>query len=275
MSGITTAVAGLVAFQLLGAMPAIEPADGSAPRRVPLSHDAIVPAMELLAQDVPEGIRPGAWMSAPHNCTMAFVVRDSVSRLYITTAGHCADFAGQEVRVRGHGLIGHVAATRWAARGEGPGDFALVAIPPEKYGEVDPRMAGWGGPLGLVRGQPEEDIAGRQYGWGYKHWFTHETRCREVTIRGAEWSQRSYGGVGALGFGDSGSPVILADGRAVGIVSGGDPFTPVVLPADPLEINPTFGGSRLDWALHELEKMTGLKLRLVDGGPPVQTCGDT
>jgi hypothetical protein len=220
------------------------------------SHDMYVPTMRLLAQGVPDSIRPGAWMSSPSNCTMAFVVRDTASRLYITTAAHCVDFVGQPVSLWEEGRIGTVRAMAGV-------DMALVEIDPAKYDRVNPTMVGWGGPTGMATGPVAEGTPLLHYGWGYLGtWVVDQTRCRPHVFFANDGAR--YEGLGQISSGDSGSPIMTADGKAMGLTNWG--FGIVV------QIPGYFGGPRFDQGLAALEGASGLDLELVTGEPVRPVC---
>lgn len=223
----------------------------------PVTHDPVVPLYHLLAQDIPEGIRPGAWMTAPHNCTMSFAVQDGQGIPYLTTAGHCVDAVGQAVHLKNEGPIGEVVAFTDAGVGA---DYALVRIDEDNRSQVDPSVPGWGGPTGVARGADLDDGV-KHYGWGVLTWPLHESRCRS----GAGpllWGTKAFGFAGVAAFGDSGSDAMLGDGRAAGIVTH-------------LSIAPWQGtvlGTRHTHAIDRLESRTGLDLTLMTGGPVADRC---
>jgi hypothetical protein len=229
------------------------------PEGVPLTHGPIVPVMDLLAQNVKPGIRPGQWMQYPADCTFSFVVADQSGRLYITSAGHCVDFTGQAVRTRDLGEIGFVRAWRFTDVGQ---DFALIQIHPHMYEHVDPTMIGWGGPTGLLTTTPPAGTTLRHYGFGSATWMDHSTRCRSAVTTGSSWSTTTYHQHGVVLWGDSGSPTMTAAGLAVGINTH-------------LSLNPAAGqssGTRFTHALAQLSQMTGLQLTLVPGRAVNDVC---
>lgn len=228
----------------------------------PASHDAVVPVMDLLAQNTVEGIRPGAWMEEPAACTFAFVVEDENGKLYITTAGHCVNHVGQAVTIREEGEIGTVVAFEDAGA---PRDYALIRIHEDKYDRVDPTMIGWGGPTGLYTDSPA-GLQGIQtlkhYGWGTATWMDHTTRCRQAVANGGSWDSTTFSMFGTVLFGDSGSGTITADGLALGINTH-------------IQTVATQGiskGPRFDHALDRLSTLSGLGLSLVEGGPVNEVC---
>lgn len=246
------AVATLVALLVPAHLAAAPAADA-----VPVTHGPLMPAMLLLAQDVPTGIRPGAWIVRPNGCTLAFIVHDAAGAPYALTAGHCLA-EGQPVSLYGDGVVGTVVASRNDGLGE---DFALVRVHADKAHLVDPTMIGWGGPVGVQDGTVRGDVL--HYGWGTATWPTDDTRCRRGTASVMHEDERSFAFVAAALWGDSGSAVIDADGRALGILTH-------------VSTDPTGGatvlGTRVTYALAELEAMTGLELSLADGEPVRDEC---
>lgn len=228
----------------------------------PATHDPVVPAMEILAQNTIEGIRPGAWMESPAACTFAFVVEDEDGKLYITTAGHCVNRVGEAVTIREEGEIGTVVAFRDAGAEH---DYALIVIHEEKYDRVDPTMIGWGGPTGLYTGGPG-GLQGVQtlkhYGWGTATWMDHTSRCRLAAGSAGSWGSNTFSMFGTVLFGDSGSGTITADGQALGINTH----------LQPAVVNGVSTGPRFDHALDELSGLTGLQLSLVEGEPVNDVC---
>ncbi|MDQ1711047.1 MAG: hypothetical protein QOE45_497 [Frankiaceae bacterium] len=173
--------------------------------------------------DVFTGIRPGALMVSPSQCTMGFVFQttegafDPAQQLYIGTAAHCVGSVGQHVSLRvispTDGLpvtvdIGTVAVLGGGAFTD---DFALVAIDPALSSWVSPSVAHWGGPTGAdLTSGPGTGITFTGHGL-------------DVT------TGPGYPRAGVLGFrapgyvkwfgatlgGDSGGPVTTAAGLAV------------------------------------------------------------
>lgn len=244
----------------------------AAPEAVPLSHGFFTPFMHLAALDIPEGIRPGAWVQiGTAECTAAFVVTDAAGALYITTAAHCTGFVGQRARVTQGQMVAALAepaefgtvVARWP---QGL-DAALVRIDPETYSQVSPTMIGWGGPTGLVTDTPPKGTGTLHHGWGWVTWYEQQTRCRRGSLEGAgtnTWWAHEVGGGG-----DSGSPIMTEDGRALGILDwGGGLIVPTPTGAF---ASTMVGGVRLDAVLRALNAQ-GWGLSLVEGGPVNQLC---
>jgi hypothetical protein len=142
-------------------------------------------------------------------CTLGALLRDERGRRYFTYAGHCAVPAavGAPVLDRGSHLIGTLA---FAAYDHERGvDIALVQVAAGR--RTDPAVRGWGGPTGLLTGvAPAGPV-----------------RFSGSSAAGLAGQARSSTTVGidrSLAFrlgpepvpGDSGSPILLADGRLAG-----------------------------------------------------------
>jgi hypothetical protein len=264
----------LLALALLLALPAL-PVSAPAHDAVPLSHEAIAPYMHLAALDLAEGIRPGAWIQlGTADCTAAFVLRDATGALYLTTAGHCTTAPGQRASYTSDAAVAALATpepfgTVVANWPQGL-DAALIRIDADEYANVNPSMIGWGGPTGLVTSAPPDGTQTRHYGWGWWTWMDHTTRCRVGLLEPADFGgfdSATWWYFGPVGNGDSGSGVLTADGRALGILDWGGLGTPTS-PAAFME----GGGTRLDRAIAAFEAVTGLDLELVTGGPVSDTC---
>ncbi|HEV8361389.1 MAG TPA: hypothetical protein VGR28_13145 [Candidatus Thermoplasmatota archaeon] len=259
---------------LLLALPALP-----APAReaTELSHEAIAPYMHLAALNLPAGIRPGAWLQlGPADCTASFVVRDASGALYITTASHCTHALGERVKYTSNALIAAQAPpTEFGtvvARWPQGYDAALIKIDAAKYGDVSPRMIGWGGPTGLATSAPAADTQVLHYGWGWWTWMDHTTRCRIGVMD--SFDSQTWWYDGPVGNGDSGSAVMTEDGLALGVLDwGSSSGLPLLLgpPAGPY-VFLAGGGTRFDRALAAWEAVTGLDLELVTGGPVNATC---
>lgn len=161
------------------------------------------------------GIRPGAWMIAPHGCTMNFVFRQQ-SAFGIGTAGHCVDRVGQSVVILtlapGTNTsvlidIGSVVVRHDNGIGD---DFALVSIRPELYSWVSATTALIGGPCGMYPGFGPETV--EHYGHGLAIGAGGTPRAGIALT----WKRDSYGWDSLAIFGDSGSPVRVTDLKAAG-----------------------------------------------------------
>jgi hypothetical protein len=260
------------------AIPVQVPADGApAPPpagAVPLSHGFWTPYMHIAALDIPRGIRPGAWLQiGGANCTAAFVVQDASNALYITTAGHCTTGVGQRARIKEGVLVAALGTMQEfgtvVARWPQGLDAALIRIDPDKYGNVNPRMPGWGGPTGLVTSIPALPPTVLHYGWAWDTWFEHETRCKRAVALLDDWTSTQWWVAGMVsGGGDSGSAVMTDDGRALGILDWGALVVPTPTGAF---VSVVDGGTRFDAALNAF-RAVGFDVSLVLGGAANPVC---
>ena len=198
-------------------------------------------------------ITPGVQMfTAGAQCTGNFVYTDDAGHVLVGYAAHCAGRGGQTdtdgcstgslplgTRVRfaqgataatrgttvGHGtlvysswLAMHRAGTT-AAHACAYNDLALVRVDPDDVGKVNPSVPFWGGPVGISPGAP----AGSQvYTWG-------ESSLRPTTVLSPKTGSSLGGGAGGWTWdvytatpgipGDSGSGLLDAHGRALGVLS--------------------------------------------------------
>lgn len=169
-----------------------------------------------------EGLSPGDnVVSEGASCTLAFLVADPTG-LYFMTAGHCIA-EGATATNPDHGPIGTGAFTHLAgssANGEGsPGeDFALIRIDPALYGDLNPKVCAWEGPTGVF----DEDANGgevRHHGYGMILGDVPQTRARSGHNLQYTAGSDVFRWLGAGVPGDSGSAVIHADGRALGVLT--------------------------------------------------------
>lgn len=200
-------------------------------------------------------IRPGAAMSSPAGCTMNWIVRDAAGQLYIGSAGHCAD-VGRRVSLSGLGQIGTVAYNGFSAGI----DFLLVRIDESKYPLVDPTLCHWGGPSAVGVAPVGEHLL--VYGFGTIYGTVSATRGRMGVAMGNSVDTLTY--LGTMQPGDSGAPVMTADGLAVGIHVRSS-LTAVVVRVDPA---PKYA-TRLDAGLAHAESVLGTDLELVPSTTPV------
>lgn len=179
-------------------------------------------------------------------CTYNFVFRDESGTRYIGIAGHCIGIrsseVGQEMHVTG---IGRIGTAVWKAalptdrglfpvpegdpyacgalRPEGGDyclDFALVEIDPALYGRINPAVRHWGGPTGFVpREEIEAGMTMYHYGYGAGYGAHEMTRPRVGAVLGTVTGGCGYRTAYPLSAGDSGSPQIAGDGRALGLMT--------------------------------------------------------
>jgi Tol biopolymer transport system component len=154
-----------------------------------------------------------------------FVFRDRRTRsLYIGTAAHVTRGlgAGTEVPVEGVGKVGRLVYSREGLNTFSRQDFALVKIDPRRTKKVDPAVRTWGGPTGVA--EPRTLLPGTmtyQYGQGAVFRHTQPTRAKAgplSRIIDDEWGWMGWYLLTNWSFGgDSGSPILTADGKALGV----------------------------------------------------------
>jgi hypothetical protein len=190
-------------------------------------------------------IHPGTQtFTAGGQCTANFVFTDAADNVYIGQAAHCSGTGGQtetngcdagtlpvgtEVEVDGASQPGVMVYNSWAtmqAVGENDADtcqyndFALIALHPSDFDDVNPSIPVWGGPVGTSDGtDPLDEV----YSFG-----------NSSLRQGIEALSPKYGlslGTISSGWstplytitpgipGDSGSPFLDSEGRALGVLS--------------------------------------------------------
>lgn len=214
------------------------------------------------------GVRPGSLISgspSPGGCTMNFLFEGGDGYRYVGTAGHCV--AGGPPQAWAPGT-GPAAYSRGARIGEfaysvldGPYDFALARLDPGV--PADPEMCHFGGPTGLLSDGALFPTTVRHYGNGAGLGVPVIPFAVDVPIpfgvltparSGVAVTTSSPGEVrflGAVSGGDSGSPVITGDGRAIG------PAVSIAVSA-----TGTVRATRLSAQLPAAESLLGTTLRL-------------
>lgn len=220
--------------------------------------DALAPTPALLPDPSGPcpGIRPGARMNEPAGCTYNFVFTDDAGKLYIGTAGHCVDGIGQRASAAGVGEFGTVA---YAIATDVGTDFAIIAIDQDKYDQVTPAMCHWGGP---TRADPDAVTLGtgtKHYGHGLVLGQNDATRARQGAL--IVWEKAYWRATNAVTGGDSGSPMLLHDGSAVGVVT--HLSASFSYPDHPESAATTSSGTRLTHGLQLAEAATGIRLTLL------------
>jgi hypothetical protein len=161
------------------------------------------------------GVSAAGCIVAPYGCTANFVFTD-VSSYYIGTARHCVDRVGQplvmQVDTTTITAVGTVAKMT-SGPGEPGNDFSLIRLDQavvSKWG-MNPAIPVIGGPNGVYTGCSPQVVDYFGHGYGV---LVSEGKP-EVGLA-TNWLETGYGWTGAGAPGDSGSPVVLADGRAAG-----------------------------------------------------------
>lgn len=182
-----------------------------------------------------EGVRPGATLvSGSEQCSFGFVFQGSDRRRYVATAGHCAfspdpDTATGRTQTwrPGKGPLVHDAGGKAVGRYvyatmQGQfSDFALIRLEPGVVSS--PQMCHFGGPTSLTTEVHNRDVLVHHYGNG--------TGADYVPARTGDaffglYKEDYVYFYGVASEGDSGSPVIDADGAAVGLITDlTTPFT--------------------------------------------------
>lgn len=165
-------------------------------------------------------VRPGANVQTSEGSggTLNFLFRGSDGHRYVATAGHLlADEethvwkgTGPTARIDDGTVIGRaVFASNFNG---GDRDFALIKL--KRGVKSDPAVCHWGGPTGINDDLSDEPTVLRLYGKGTGIGDVVPAR----TMLAANTSNEMIvGATGVVMLGDSGSPVISEDGRAVGI----------------------------------------------------------
>lgn len=167
-----------------------------------------------------EGLSPGDQMQTDAGlCTLAFILA-SPDALYFATAGHCIQ-VDQAAASPGHGEFGvgafHFLEPETGSASDGsPGmDFGLIRIHAEKHGDLNPKVCGWNGPVGLYAGASEGGGV-RHYGHGVVFGDGGPlTQKREGLFLRTE--ERAFYWTGAGVPGDSGSAVLDENDLAIGV----------------------------------------------------------
>lgn len=208
-------------------------------------------------------IRPGAVavFNSSWLCTLNFIFKDSQGNLYVGTAGHCVPSAGA-MTIRVPGVANDIGDPAYTTGDGGVGnDFALIRINAAYYSFVEPTMCRWGGPQ-QVNSQARQDAV-LHFGWGVFWGDGPETRGRAAVISGNGFTPNYVSFRALAGPGDSGSPIEMRDGKALGVLThgsaGGFPWLG------------TIWATRVDRGL----ALAGGRYTLVDSPVPVDLTGVT
>lgn len=198
------------------------------------------------AQARDAAVRPGSLLvSGGQACTGNFVFTDAAGAVYIGEAAHCtsegspANFdgcrdparpLGTKVAVAGTDVVGTLAYSSWLTMqrvGEQDraaclnNDFALIRLPDGARRSVNPSVPFFGGPTGLDSGSSERGDLLYSYGNSpYRAGIGILSPKRGIVLEQADqgWTHQTYF-VTPVIPGDSGSAVLDADGRALGVAS--------------------------------------------------------
>lgn len=211
-----------------------------------------------------DGLSPGDQIiMGGSSCSLAFILA-SPSDLYFATAGHCVE-VDQAVTNPDHGEIGrgafHFLEPESGSSSDGsPGmDFALIRIDPSQYPNLNPKVCGWDGPVGIYEGGGEGGSV-RHYGHGVVLGENPVTRPREGHFLSTD--DEAFYWTGAAVLGDSGSSVLDENNLALGV------FTHILLGANGVPPADN-GGTRLQrgFELAAEEGFTELRLVLMGEDP--------
>ena len=222
------------------------------------------------------GVRPGGMLITPNpdgdgTCTIGFLftatAADGTTRRFIGTAGHCVlEFIVDKTWAFGDGpvaqavgedgtpdFIGHyVYAVYDVAIGR---DFALIELLP--HVEVNPQLCYWGGPVGIFNGTPKGELTKlRQFGHSV---FATIGEARTGYANDLSRTDQVWM-AGAAMQGDSGGPVVLPNGEALGVlVAIGGMATEGMMAGDAgfLMVQ------RLDYELQRAEAALGVDLQML------------
>ena len=160
------------------------------------------------------GVSAAGCIVAPAGCTANFIF-GGPGNWHVGTAAHCVDGVGDEVvmQVDTATLASVGTVVKRTAEQEPGEDFALIRIDPgvaSKWG-VNPAIPVIGGPNGVYTGCGPVPVL--HYGHGYG---VVVAQGKPEGGLAADWGDDAYSWAGVGIFGDSGSPVIVAGGRAAG-----------------------------------------------------------
>jgi len=231
-----TVTTGLVAGGAASPVAASVPTNGS--RGPAWAFDGrpcrLVPTASPVALDGSEacgGVRPGSPVLTPvGQCTLNFLWRGSDGDAYIGTAGHCLlEGTDRTEAVYGPGdgpqardAAGHPIGEFAYAALDSVGDFALIRLYPDV--QASPEICRFGGPTGMDAGALPPLTPLHHVGRGSLTGSLVPART-QLVVDGSDI--RMVTGLGVASAGDSGSPVLSLDGRAVGVVVATGPALPL------------------------------------------------
>lgn len=243
----------------------VDPSDGGGTGNA--SDPAFDPGWPTLSEAT---LRPGIWAEG---CTMNFVFRSPDNRsLYFGLAAHCVTDVeiGESVELAQGEGSGRLVYSSWKTSGDDPwqgenvhNDFALLRVDDADRPLVHPAVEHFGGPAGIAS-PPEQ---------GDRVWTYGNTSFRSVVPGGDTLDPRegvvqaSRNESTAAYFappsirGDSGSPAMTGDGKALGTMSTLNHVWTDRLPDAPPPGSNTV--SNLGYALDYLHENTDLRVELV------------
>lgn len=187
------------------------------------------------------GVRPGASIDTSNlqgggHCTLNFLFSGSDGNRYAGTAAHCvpgfydplgtptpaseqtwAGSSGPEVRDNTGSPIGTFAYAFLGTAGQKPFDFALIRLNAFGQSVSSPQMCHFGGPTAINTDTTTERTIFRHYGQGAGIGLAVPARTA-LSIFGMPDAEHVFV-QGVAVPGDSGSPIISVDGRAVGVIT--------------------------------------------------------
>ena len=188
-----------------------------------------VPAAAPVGTTACPGVRPGALVETEKGvCSLNFLFRGADGRSYIGTAGHCilgesavgGDDAGEHRWAPGAGPVARdaegnrIGEFAYAVL-EDPKDFALIRLDPDDAGRASAQMCHFGGPTGTNAARTASPTLLHHYGNGLL--VGDVLPARSALALGMPNPDHVLA-TGVAVPGDSGSGIISADGRAVGVV---------------------------------------------------------
>lgn len=264
---IKAPVAAVVAALSMAALGVVAPAS-AAPGWAPADSAAIHPGTQT--------------DTAGGQCTANFVFTDATS-VYIGQAAHCSGTGGQtetngcdsgtlpegtKVEVDGASRPGTMVYNSWAAMQEAGetdentcqyNDFALIELDPADHDKVNPSIPVWGGPVGFSDGT---DTFEEVYSFGNSSLrLGIEALSPKYGVSlgttGGGWTTPLYTLTPGIP-GDSGSPFLDSEGRALGVLS-----TLTIAPT-PMSNNVSSIGPAVDYMLSH----GGPQVTLANGTEP-------
>ena len=188
----------------------------------------VTTAAPVGAAETCPGVRPGAVVTTfIGQCTLNFLFQDTAGNRYIGTAGHCAIEApevgagdqGEHTWAPGAGPVandadGNRIGTFVYAILQDPKDFSLIKL--DAGVQSSPQMCHFGGPTGINSDNPGLDSPTTLEIFGQGVGVGTVLPARSMLALGMPDPDHVYA-QGVVVPGDSGSGVISADGRAIGV----------------------------------------------------------